>query len=103
MPETAALDGFDRRLLDLMRRDNQTPARALGEAVGLSESAVLRRLRRLRAEGVIAADVSIVRPEALGLGLTMHVLVAMEREGSAVLDGFAARSGRGRRSTRPGM
>ena len=89
MTESASLDVFDRRLLDLVRRDNLTPARRLAEAVGLSESAVLRRLRRLRAEGVIAADVAVVRPEALGLGLTMHVLVTMEREGSAVLDAFS--------------
>ncbi|MFC3690656.1 Lrp/AsnC family transcriptional regulator [Chenggangzhangella methanolivorans] len=89
MTKLTELDAFDRRLLDLVRRDNQMPARALAETVGLSESAVLRRLRRLRAEGVITADVSVVRPEALGLGLTMHVLVAMEREGSAVLDAFA--------------
>ncbi len=89
MAESAALDRFDRALLDLVARDNLTPARVLAGKVGLSESAVLRRLRRLRAAGVIAADVAIVQPAALGLTLTMHVLVQMERENSAVLDAFA--------------
>ena len=89
MPESAALDRFDRALLDLVARDNLTPARSLAAKVGLSESAVLRRLRRLRADGVITADVAIVRPAALGLALTMHVLVQMERENSTVLDAFA--------------
>ena len=89
MTDSATLDRFDRALLDLVARDNLTPARQLAGQVGLSESAVLRRLRRLRAEGVITADVAIVRPAALGLTLTMHVLVQMERENSAVLDAFA--------------
>ena len=88
------LDSFDRALLALVQRDNLTPARVLAETVGLSESAVLRRLRRLRRDGIIAADVALVRPAALGLGLSMHVLVQMERENSAVLDAFARRIAR---------
>lgn len=91
MPEIA-LDLLDRALLDLLQRDNQTPARILAErAGGLSESAVLRRLRRLRRAGVIAADVSVVRPAAVGLPLTVVTLVSLEREGAAALDSFAQR------------
>lgn len=93
MPKTAMLDAFDRKLLDLVQRDNLAPARLLAEKLGLSESATLRRLKRLRSDGVIAADVSIVAPEALGLALTMHVLITMEREGSAVLDALAKKIG----------
>ncbi len=88
MPEFA-LDQLDLRLLDLMQRDNQQPARALAERAGLSESAALRRLRRLRRDGVIAADVSVVRPAAVGLPLTVVVLLSLEREGTAALDTFA--------------
>lgn len=88
MTKSIDLDRFDRALLDLVRRDNLTPARKLAEIVGLSESAVLRRLRELRRTGVIVADVAVVSAEALGQALTMHVLVRMEREGTAVLDGF---------------
>ncbi|MET4682812.1 Lrp/AsnC family transcriptional regulator [Brevundimonas faecalis] len=95
MRENVILDDFDRRLLDLVRRDNLQPARLLAEKVGLSESAVSRRLRRLRDEGVIVADVAVIDETRLERALTMHVLVEMEREGSAVLDalleGLAAR------------
>ena len=91
MPEIV-LDALDHVLLDLLQRDNQMPARVLAErAGGLSESAVLRRLRRLRREGVIAADVSVVRPQAVGLPLTVVTLVSLEREGAAAIDGFAQR------------
>jgi len=88
LPKSVTLDPFDHALLREMQISNQTPARVLAERVGLSESAVLRRLRRLRREGVIAADVSIVHPAVLGLPLTIHVLVSLEREGLALLDAF---------------
>jgi len=74
-----AIDAFDRALLDLVRRNNLTPARYLAEQVGLSESAVLRRLRRLRKTGIISGDVSIVRSASLGRPLTVIVLVSMVR------------------------
>jgi DNA-binding Lrp family transcriptional regulator len=88
MPKSVTLDPFDHALLREVQINNQTPARMLAERVGLSESAVLRRLRRLRREGVIAADVSIVHPAVLGQPLTIHVLVSLEREGLALLDAF---------------
>ncbi|WP_159995333.1 Lrp/AsnC family transcriptional regulator [Roseomonas sp. 18066] len=93
------LDDFDRALLAEVQRDNQTPARILAERVGLSESAVLRRLRRLRRAGVIQADVAVVHPAVLGRPLTLHVLVSLEREGSALLDAFT-RKLRGREEVR---
>ena len=86
--KTVGLDKFDRALLDRLRVNNQTPARILAEQVGLSESAVLRRLRSLRKNGVIIADVSVVHPAALGTPLTIHVLVSLESEGTAALDAF---------------
>lgn len=90
MPMTAAppLDRFDRALLAEVQRDNLQPARQLAARVGLSESAVLRRLRRLREAGVILADIALVRPAALGVPLTLHVLVSLEREGVALLEAF---------------
>lgn len=86
--ENADLDRFDRALLERLRVNNQTPARILAEQVGLSESAVLRRLRNLRKTGVIIADVSVVHPAVLGTPLTIHVLVSLEREGTRELDAF---------------
>jgi len=88
MTKTVTLDEFDHALIRELTADNQRPARVLAETVGLSESAVLRRLRRLRSEGVIVADVSIVHPAVLGMTLTVHVLVSLEKEGTVQLDAF---------------
>ncbi|GLT01931.1 putative HTH-type transcriptional regulator y4tD [Sphingobium jiangsuense] len=83
------LDDFDRRLIELVRRNNLEPARILADKLGLSISAVLRRLRRLREEKVIVADVAIVDPALTGSALTMHVLVRMKEAGRRALDAFA--------------
>lgn len=83
------LDEFDRRLLALVREDNQQPARVLADTVGLSLSAVLRRLRRLRDEKVIVADIAVVNPALTGSALTMHVLVRMQQAGPQTMDNFA--------------
>ncbi|RRH74817.1 Lrp/AsnC family transcriptional regulator [Falsigemmobacter faecalis] len=79
MAKSIELDQFDQALLREMQSDNQTPARVLAERVGLSQSAVLRRLRRLRDEGVIVADVSVVNPAVMGVPLTIHVLVSIDQ------------------------
>lgn len=83
------LDAFDRKLLELVRHDNLQPARVLADKVGLSVSAVLRRLRRLREDKVIVADMAIVDPALTGSALTMHVLVQMQQAGPQTMDNFA--------------
>ncbi len=82
------LDGFDRKLLRAVQANNQLNADALGDAVGLSASACLRRLRRLRDAGVIEAEVAIVAPETLGRALMMVVEVVLEREQPDLMDAF---------------
>ena len=52
------LDPLDLRLLACLQSDNQLTAENLAERVGLSPSAVARRLRQLRASKAIAADVA---------------------------------------------
>ncbi len=82
------LDRFDARLLVEMQRNNRTPTDQLGELVGLSATAVQRRLKQLRKEGVIEADVSVVAPKAVGRKVTMVVLVSLEREQADIVDRF---------------
>jgi Lrp/AsnC family leucine-responsive transcriptional regulator len=76
------LDQFDLRLLELLQADARKPVPALAEAVGLSPPACYRRIRRLRQSGAIEREVAIVRPKTLGWGLSMIVLLVLEREGN---------------------
>jgi Lrp/AsnC family leucine-responsive transcriptional regulator len=88
MTDFVTLDAFDHRLLDRVRRNNLEPARVTAEAVGLSESAVLRRLRRLRAEGVIVADVAIIDPARVEPRIALHVMVEMSTQEREVINQF---------------
>lgn len=76
------LDHFDIRLLEMLQVDAEIPAAALAEAVGLSAPSCYRRIRRLREIGAIEKQVAVVSPKLLGWGLSMTVLVTLEREGS---------------------
>jgi Lrp/AsnC family leucine-responsive transcriptional regulator len=84
------IDQFDKHLLRLLQVNNRLTSDELADQVGLSSSAVQRRLKRLREEKIIAADVSIISPEAAGVGITCIVDVILERGNSQSLDKFKA-------------
>lgn len=74
------LDTFDLKLLEQVQRDARASAEALGAAIGLSGSAVLRRLKRLRETGVIAREVAVVATDKVGANLRIIATVELERE-----------------------
>jgi Lrp/AsnC family leucine-responsive transcriptional regulator len=74
------LDRFDRQLLNLVQADSAQTAEQLAEHVGLSPSAIQRRLKRLREEGVIAREAAIVDPRAIGRPTFFVVSLEIERE-----------------------
>jgi len=79
MDETSALDKLDKSILRLLQANGRETYDAIGESVGLSSSAVLRRVKRLEEAGVIDRYVALVRPEAVGLGLTAYLNVRLEK------------------------
>jgi len=74
------LDRFDLAILRILQHDNRTPQREIGAAVNLSAPSVQRRIRRMESEGVIAANVARIAPEAVGLPLTIIVEVELVSE-----------------------
>ena len=88
--QTHGHDAFDRRILEILQRDNRTPQRRIGEMVNLSAPAVQRRIKRLEEEGVIAANVAILAPEKLGRSLSIIVEISVESERSDDLDAVKA-------------
>ncbi|MBE1161763.1 Lrp/AsnC family transcriptional regulator [Dyella acidiphila] len=77
---TSELDKLDRRILVILQRDARRPAELIGAEVGLSASAVQRRIARMRDDGVILAEVAVIDPKQAGRPLTMIVDVEVERE-----------------------
>lgn len=74
------LDPIDRHLLDLIQSDAARPLHELGADVGLSPSAVQRRLSRYRAAGVLVGQVAVVDPRQAGNAVLAAVLVTLDRE-----------------------
>jgi len=74
------LDHFDRQLLNLVQEDASLTADQLSDSVALSVSAIQRRLKRLRASGVIMRETAMVDPKRIG-GSTFYVVaLQVERE-----------------------
>ncbi|WP_343713820.1 Lrp/AsnC family transcriptional regulator [Inquilinus sp.] len=84
------LDRADLALLAAVQENNRLTSEALARIVNLSPTACQRRLRRLRSEGIIEGDISIVSPKALGRHITMIVLVTLERARADIVDRFKA-------------
>jgi Lrp/AsnC family transcriptional regulator, leucine-responsive regulatory protein len=74
------MDSFDIKILNIIQQDNRLSTERVAEQVGLSPSAVQRRLKRLREEGIIAAEVAIVSPEATGRSFTAIVGVIIDKD-----------------------
>jgi len=75
------LDPLDLEILAAYQTDPRIPAQKIGKRVGLSAAAVQRRLKRMRDEGVIVAEVAHITPEHVGYPTTCLVGVKLDREG----------------------
>ncbi|MBR0566250.1 Lrp/AsnC family transcriptional regulator [Azoarcus sp. L1K30] len=82
------LDKFDLQLLDELQADGHASNAALAERIHLSPSQVSRRIQRLEQAGFIERYVALLRPAAVGLGVTAFVNVSLERHGEAHTDAF---------------
>jgi DNA-binding Lrp family transcriptional regulator len=82
------LDAIDRKILKQLQADNRISNQDLAREVGLSPPACLARVRRLRQEAVIKADVSVVAPAAVGLPILVLVRISLERPREDLLQAF---------------
>ncbi len=66
MQRPVRIDAVDRKILEHLERDGRATLADVGAAVGLSASAVKRRVDRLQETGVIVGYSAIIDPQALG-------------------------------------
>jgi Lrp/AsnC family leucine-responsive transcriptional regulator len=79
MEPDVELDAVDRRILQVLQGQGRITYDELAAQVGLSASAVLRRVKRLEASGVIAGYVALVAPERVGLALAAYINVRLAK------------------------
>ncbi|SDJ31661.1 Lrp/AsnC family transcriptional regulator [Halomonas profundus] len=77
--QAAELDRTDRRILKLLQDDATLSNVALAEQVNLSPAACLRRVERLKRDGVISRVVAHLDPEQLQAGMVVLIGVVLDR------------------------
>ena len=85
---TKNLDSIDKSILRALQHDASLSQRDLAEKVGLSQNSCWRRLTRLRESGVIAGQTVRLDMKAIGLGLTVFVMVRTRHHSADWLDRF---------------
>jgi Lrp/AsnC family leucine-responsive transcriptional regulator len=84
------MDAIDRKILSLYQHDTRRVAASIGGEVGLSAAAVQRRLKRLRSDGTIAAEIAVLNNVAVGRPVTCLVSIELATN-AAQIDRFTRR------------
>lgn len=74
----AMFDDLDRKIITALMANARTSFAEIGAAIGLSATAVKRRVDRLRETGVITGFTATVKPVALGWRTEAYVEVYCE-------------------------
>jgi len=82
------LDRVDRAILEILQQDGRRANVDLADAVNLSPSACLRRIRRLEEAGVIDRYAALLDPSRVGLGTDVFVEITLIGQDEATLDAF---------------
>jgi len=83
------LDQTDRRILELLQTEPGINASEIGEKIGLSQSAVWRRIQSLREEGVIREQPVKLDREKVGLNTMVFAHVKLTSHGRSNLADFS--------------
>jgi len=93
MPDTK-IDPLDRKILAALQHDGRLSNIHLADKVGLSESACLRRVKRLEESGIIDRYVMLINQSAIGKPGTVFVQVTLEGQQHDKLQRFEEEIGR---------
>ena len=70
------IDEIDRQILNILQQNARTSNAEIARQIDMAPSAVLERIRRLEARGILHGYEARINPEALGLHLLAFVFVA---------------------------
>ena len=87
--QSVRIDSVDRKILDLLQSQPGINAAAIGEQIGLSQSAVWRRMQGLREEGIIREQPVKIDREKIGLNTMVFAQVKLTSHGRSNLAAFA--------------
>ena len=82
------IDQVDRKILKLLQTKPGITASAIGEAIGLSQSACWRRIQRMRDEGIIKDQPVKLDREKVGLNTMVFAHVKLTSHGRSNVSSF---------------
>ena len=89
------LDATDLKLLDALQTDASLSNQALAALAHVSPPTCLRRVKRLRDEGLIEREIAVLNADRLaalqGYGLTALVEITLDRQGVELIEVFERR------------
>jgi len=88
---SAPVDKMDAKILHLLAQDGRMSWRDLADRIGLSLTPTLRRVRRLEEAGIISGYSARFDEQRLGFGITMYVMVTLEKQTEETLKVFERR------------
>lgn len=72
------IDNIDRTIMMILQRDARTSNADIARQVGMAPSAILERIRKLEARGLILGYEARLNPRPLDLGLLAFIFVRVE-------------------------
>ena len=69
------LDETDKKILAILQKNSRTPLREISKEVGLAETTVYERIKRLKERGVIKKFTVILEPTTLGFNILAIILL----------------------------
>ena len=69
------IDHIDKKILEKLQDNARMAFRNIAEELGVSESTIFVRVKKLQEKGVITRFTTIVSPEFVGKGLTAFILI----------------------------
>jgi Lrp/AsnC family leucine-responsive transcriptional regulator len=82
MPIDKGLDQLDVRILEILQTNARETQVDIARDIGLAPSAVLERIRKLEARGIIRGYAALIDPKALDLPMLAFVAVRSDETGS---------------------
>jgi len=83
-----ALSEADRTILRMVQENARERLETIATETGLSVATVQRRIRSLKADGVITGESALVDPKSVGYAMTFLVFVELEHERIDQIDAF---------------
>ncbi|HGM8324995.1 TPA: Lrp/AsnC family transcriptional regulator, partial [Pseudomonas aeruginosa] len=75
------LDIYDQRILALLQEESSLSTAEIAERIGLSQSPCWRRIQRLKEEGVIRKQVTLLDRKKIGLNTQVFAQIKLNAHG----------------------